>query len=37
MQELPKVLEATANFQSLPPDEEMAALVKKEGLEPIFI
>ena len=37
MQELPKVLEATANFQSLPPDEEMARLVKKEGLEPIFI
>ena len=37
MQELPKVLEATANFQSLPPDEEMIRLVKKERLEPIFI
>jgi aryl-alcohol dehydrogenase-like predicted oxidoreductase len=37
IQELPKVLEAAANFQSLPPDEEMARLVKKEGLEPIFI
>jgi aryl-alcohol dehydrogenase-like predicted oxidoreductase len=37
MQELPKVLEAAANCQFLPPDEEMARLVEKEGLEPIFI
>jgi len=37
MQELPKVLEAAANFQSLPPDVEMARMIKKEGLEPIFI
>ena len=37
MQELPKVLEAAANFQSPPPDEEMAELARKEGMEPIFI
>jgi aryl-alcohol dehydrogenase-like predicted oxidoreductase len=37
VQELPKVLEAAANFQSLPPSKEMTRLVKKEGLEPIFI
>ena len=37
MQELPKVLEAAATFQGSPADEEMAGLVEKEGLEPIFI
>jgi predicted aldo/keto reductase-like oxidoreductase len=37
IQELPKVLEAVANFQSPPPDEEMKGLVEKQGLEPIFV
>jgi hypothetical protein len=37
IQELPKVLEAAANFQAAPPDEEMAALVGKQGIEPIFV
>lgn len=37
IQELAKVLAAVANFQSSPPDEEMAGLVKKQGVEPIFV
>ena len=37
IQELPKVLEAAAGFQSAPPDGEMAALVEKQGIEPIFV
>ncbi len=37
IQELPKILEAAANFQPPPPDEEMMRVVEKEGLEPIFI
>jgi hypothetical protein len=37
IQELPKVLEAAAGFQSAPPDEEMAALAEKHGIEPIFV
>jgi hypothetical protein len=36
IQELPKVLEAVASFESAPSDEEMARVVKKEGLEPVF-
>jgi aryl-alcohol dehydrogenase-like predicted oxidoreductase len=37
IQELPKVLEAVTGFESAPSDEEMVRLVKKEGLEPVFI
>ncbi len=37
IQELPKVLEAVGNFQLPAPDEEMAGLVEKQGLEPIFV
>ncbi len=37
IQELPKVLEAVASFESQPADEEMVRLVKEEGLEPVFI
>ena len=37
IQVLPKVLEAVANFQSPPPDEEMGGLVEKQGIEPIFV
>ena len=36
IQELPKVLEAVATFQTPPRDEEMAMLAEKQGLEPIF-
>jgi len=36
MQELPKVLAAATGFQSPPPDEEMAALAEKHGMEPLF-
>ena len=36
-QELPKVLAAAASFKSPPPDDEMKALVSKQGLEPIFV
>jgi len=37
IQELPKVLEAAASFESQPADEEMVRLVGEEGLEPVFI
>jgi len=37
IQELPKVLEGAANFESQPADEEMVRLVGEEGLEPVFI
>jgi aryl-alcohol dehydrogenase-like predicted oxidoreductase len=37
IQELPKVLEAAASFESQPDSEEMVKLVRKEGLEPVFI
>lgn len=36
MQELPKVLEAAARFQSPPTDNEMQAVVEEEGMEPLF-
>jgi aryl-alcohol dehydrogenase-like predicted oxidoreductase len=36
IQELPKVLEAAASFESQPADEEMVRLVGEEGLEPVF-
>jgi len=37
IQELPKVLEGAASFESQPADEEMVRLVGEEGLEPVFI
>lgn len=37
IQVLPTFLEAVANFQSPPPDEEMGELAEKQGLEPIFV
>ncbi len=37
IQELPKVLEAAASFQSQPADKEMVTLVREAGLEPVFI
>ena len=37
IQELPKVLEAVANFQSPPPDEGIGGLAERQGLESIFV
>jgi hypothetical protein len=34
--ELAKVLAATADFQSPPPNETMKAMVEKQGIEPLF-
>jgi len=36
IQELPKVLEAVASFESQPADEEMVRLVREERLAPVF-
>ncbi len=36
IQELPKVLEAAASFESRPTNEEMVRLVGEEGLTPVF-
>jgi hypothetical protein len=36
IQELPKVLEAAASFESQPTDEEMVRLVREEGLTLVF-
>ena len=36
IQELPKVLEAAASFESQPADEEMVRLVREERLSPVF-
>jgi aryl-alcohol dehydrogenase-like predicted oxidoreductase len=35
--ELPKVLEAAAALQDRPADEEMEAMVKEQGVEPLFL
>jgi aryl-alcohol dehydrogenase-like predicted oxidoreductase len=37
IQVLPKVLEAAATFTSSPSDEEMAAVVRSQGMEPVFV
>jgi aryl-alcohol dehydrogenase-like predicted oxidoreductase len=37
IQELPKVLEAVASFESQPADKEMVRLVRETGIEPVFI